>query len=170
MPKSTKLTFAEGVDRIVVALRKAGHEVSADIANYTVLIDGTSIRIAEGWSAEHWPGVVVKLGSAPSFQVSVTRTGRSTVDTILVALGRERARQASESAKSAASEETKRALAEIHIHGAEVSVGAPWIRYDDTEPAMTFELRIERIRAKQVRPLLEAIGGALGPPTEGQSP
>jgi hypothetical protein len=78
----------------------------------------------------------------------------------LATVEQERERQRSEDAKVAAAEEAKRAISETQLIGAEVSVGTPWIHFDNV-PTMPLELRIHHVRAEQVRHLLEAINGVL---------
>jgi hypothetical protein len=57
-----KLTLAEGVERIVKALRKARHQVAVDIPYGSIMVDGTILPLAEGWSTDRWPGVSVRIG------------------------------------------------------------------------------------------------------------
>jgi hypothetical protein len=158
MKSVSKLVFADGVQRIVAALQKAGHDAAADIADSTLTIGGASLKISEDWSSGTWSGVAIKFAG---HRFHVTKTGRVPVNEIVAAWSRERSRLASENAKAIAAAEAKRAIEEVRVANTEVKVGSPWLYFDSNVPTMPLELRVSHIRAEQVRPLLEAIRGAL---------
>jgi hypothetical protein len=149
-----KMTFAEGVEKIAKALRKAGHDVV--LAEGAMVIDGVRVLVRKDWSSDLWTGVIIDVGHE---KVQLTKGSRVPVDDVLEEVERVRVRIASALAMELAQDSTNVAIRDVPVRGVEISVGSP--RDEDGVIRIPFSIGVN-IPHDKVRPLLEAMRGVLG--------